>query len=38
MGAESLDNFDDYVNQLKKLGIEEAISITQDAYDRYMGE
>jgi putative aldouronate transport system substrate-binding protein len=34
-GAEPLSNFDHYVAQLKKLGIDEAVKITQAAYDRY---
>lgn len=37
-GAEPLSNFDAYVNQLKELGIEETIKITQAAYDKYMGQ
>lgn len=36
MGAESLDKFDDYINTLKKLGIEDDIKIKQTAYDRYL--
>ena len=35
MGQESLDNFDAYVEQLKKMNIEEAIKLRQDALDRY---
>lgn len=35
MGTEPLSNFDKYVEQLKKLNIEKAIKIKQDAYDRY---
>ncbi|CAG7614521.1 extracellular solute-binding protein [Paenibacillus allorhizosphaerae] len=35
LGAEPISKFDEYVNQLKKLGIEEAITITQTAYTRY---
>jgi putative aldouronate transport system substrate-binding protein len=35
MGVESLDNFDKYVSQLKKLGIDRYIQINQDALDRY---
>lgn len=35
MGVESLDNFDKYVDEMKKLGIEKAIKIRQDSYDRY---
>lgn len=35
MGQESLDNFDTYVEQIKKMNIEEAIKIQQAALDRY---
>jgi len=35
MGAEPLDNFDKYVDEMKKMGIEKAIKIRQDSYDRY---
>ncbi|HHV59568.1 MAG TPA: hypothetical protein GXX49_04640 [Clostridiaceae bacterium] len=38
MGAEPLANFDAYVAQLKAYGIEEAIQITQNAYNRYIGQ
>jgi putative aldouronate transport system substrate-binding protein len=38
LGAEPLSKFDDYVNQLKKLGIDEAVKITQTAYDRYLSK
>lgn len=34
-GAESLDNFDDYLAQLDKMGLNRAIEIQQAAYDRY---
>lgn len=37
MGSEPLDNFDSYVEQLERFGINEAIQITQDAFDRFMG-
>jgi len=36
MGQESVDKFDAYVQQLKKMGIDDAIKIRQDAYDRFM--
>lgn len=36
MGAEPLDNFDKYVDEMKKLGIEKAITIRQNCYDRYI--
>lgn len=35
-GAEPLDNFDDYVSTLKRMGLEKAIAIKQAAYDRFM--
>lgn len=36
MGEEPLSKFDEYVEQLKKLRIEEVISIYQTSFDRYM--
>jgi putative aldouronate transport system substrate-binding protein len=33
-GAQSIDKFDEFINTLKQLGIEEAISIKQAQYDR----
>lgn len=36
MGTQSLDNFDNYMAQLKSMGIEKLIKIRQDAYDRYI--
>ncbi|MDF2675521.1 MAG: extracellular solute-binding protein family 1 [Clostridiales bacterium] len=36
IGAEPLSKFDEYVNNVKKLGIDEAAQITQKAYERYM--
>ena len=38
MGVESLDTFDDYVKQLKDMGVNRAIQIYQTAYDRIMGK
>lgn len=35
-GAEPIGNFDSFRAELKKLGIERAIELTQNAYDRYM--
>lgn len=35
MGTRSLDEFDAYVEDMKKLEIEKAISYQQNAYDRY---
>lgn len=37
-GALSLSEFDNYVNQLKAFGIEEAIAIKQAGYDRYISK
>ena len=36
MGKKSFDEWDAYVSQMKELGIERAIEIYQNAYDRYM--
>ncbi|MBD2869012.1 extracellular solute-binding protein [Paenibacillus arenilitoris] len=36
LGVEPLSKFDDYVSQVKKLGIDKAVSLTQAAYDRYL--
>lgn len=35
IGVEPLSKFDDYVAQIKKLGIDKAIKFRQDALDRY---
>ncbi|MGE5551199.1 MAG: extracellular solute-binding protein [Bacteroidota bacterium] len=35
LGTEPIENFDKYVAQVKKLGIDRAIAIYQAAYDRY---
>ena len=37
-GVTSLDEYDEYVAQLEKFGIERAIEIKQQAYDRYMAK
>lgn len=37
-GQDSLDTFDKYREQLKKMGIEKAIAIKQQAYERYMSK
>ncbi|MDD3902770.1 MAG: extracellular solute-binding protein [Sphaerochaeta sp.] len=37
-GALSMSEFNTYVNQLKKFGIERAIEIKQASYDRYMAK
>ena len=34
-GEEPLTNFDNYLDTLKKMGIEDLIAVYQDAYDRY---
>jgi putative aldouronate transport system substrate-binding protein len=35
-GAADLSKFDEYVNEIKKMGIDEAIKLQQAAYDRYL--
>lgn len=35
MGQEPLSNFDAYVDQINKMGIDDAVKIKQDALDRY---
>jgi len=35
MGQESLDKFDEYINTLKGMNIDDAINIEQSALDRY---
>lgn len=37
-GEESLDNFDDFVKELNKLGLEEILEIQQNAFDRYLAK
>ena len=34
-GAESLDTFEDYVQNTKSMGLDRALQIQQDALDRY---
>lgn len=36
MGIEPLSKFDDYIQTLTKLKIEDAVKLNQAAYDRYM--
>ena len=36
-GDRSLDEFDDYVAEIKAMNVDEAIAIKQAAYDRYVG-
>ena len=38
IGTEPLSNFDRYIAQLNQYGMQEAIRITQAAYDRYMAK
>ncbi|MCI9626593.1 MAG: extracellular solute-binding protein [Clostridia bacterium] len=38
MGAEPISKFDDYMNALKEMGIERAIEIKQNAYDRFLNK
>lgn len=35
MGKESLDKFDEYVERIKSMGVDQIIEIYQNAYDRY---
>ena len=35
-GTEPLSNFDKFVSQCKKLGIDEVIKVRQQQYDRYL--
>lgn len=35
MGSEPLENFDEYINTLKDMGVEEMIATQQRALDRY---
>ena len=35
LGQESLDNFDAFVKNIEKLGINDVLKLKQDAYDRY---
>jgi hypothetical protein len=35
MGQDNVDDFDEFRANLEKMNIEEAISIAQDALDRY---
>ncbi len=36
MGQQSLDNFEQYRAQLKKMGMEEVLKVRQEAYDRFI--
>lgn len=36
MGIEPLDKFDEYVEQMEKMHIKDAITIYQGALDRYL--
>lgn len=36
MGVEPLDKFDEYVDTLNKIGLEEVLRVQQAAYDRYL--
>jgi putative aldouronate transport system substrate-binding protein len=38
IGTEPLSNFDKYMDQLNQYGMQEAVKITQAAYDRYMAK
>ncbi|WP_198136233.1 hypothetical protein [Paenibacillus sp. oral taxon 786] len=36
MGAEPLDKFDDYVQNIEKMGLDQVLKIQQAAYERYL--
>lgn len=36
VGAEPMENYDKFIETMKGMGIEEAVEITQSAYDRYI--
>jgi putative aldouronate transport system substrate-binding protein len=38
IGTEPLSNFNNYLNQINSYGFQEAIKLTQAAYDRYMAK
>ena len=38
IGTEPLSNFDQFIETLKSMGIEEVIQIRQQAYDRQMNQ
>lgn len=38
VGEESFDNWDNYLNELKKIGADEFLEIKQAAFDRYNGK
>ena len=38
IGTESLDNFDEYLSEMKRLGMEDAIAMQQAAYERYLAK
>ena len=37
-GAESLDNFDSYIDEVNDYGLTRATEITQAALDRFLGQ
>lgn len=38
LGVEPLSKFDDYVSQVKKMNVDEAVKINQAAYDRFINK
>ena len=36
LGRKSIDEFDDYVQTLKNMGIDKVIATRQSAYERYL--
>lgn len=37
-GDESLDNYDDYLKNLDKMGLQDILKVQQDAYERYIAK
>lgn len=35
-GNESFDNWDQYLSELEKMGLDEVIEVYQNAYERYL--
>ena len=38
IGKEPLDKFDEYVETIKKYGIDDVIAVKQAQYDRYIAK
>jgi putative aldouronate transport system substrate-binding protein len=35
-GAEPIENYDHFVSEMHRMGLEELLSLYQDAYERFM--